>query len=163
MRARAATLCAMTTIRAQRSTRIDAPAAIVYEILADYRERHPALLPPAFSNVIVESGGVGAGTVIRFDVKIGGITRAVRAKVTEPEPGRVLAETDFERGAVTSFTVEPRGERACEVTIATEWTASGLRALVERWMAPPKLEALYAEELANLRRAAESAVRAQRT
>jgi hypothetical protein len=144
----------MTTIRAQDSLHIDAPAAIVYAILADYRDRHPRLLPPAFSNVVVESGGTGAGTVVRFDVKIGGVTRTVRAAVTEPEPGRVLAETDLDRGAVTTFTIEPRGDRACDVTIVTEWTATGLRAMVERFLAPPKLQKLYREELENLRKAA---------
>lgn len=146
----------MTTIRAERSLYIDAPAASVYEILADYRQRHPGILPPAFSNVVVEAGGIGAGTIVRFDVKIGGTKRTVRAAVTEPQPGRVLVETDMDRGAVTTFEIDPRGQRACEVTILTEWTASGLRAVMERWMAPPKLQALYAEELANLRKVAES-------
>jgi hypothetical protein len=147
----------MTTIRAERSLYIDAPAASVYEILADYRERHPGILPPAFSNVKVEAGGVGAGTIVRFDVKIGGTKRTVRAAITEPQPGRVLVETDLDRGGVTTFEIDPRGQQACEVTILTEWQTPGLRGVVERWVAPPKLQALYREELRNLQQAAVTA------
>ena len=52
----------MRTIRVTGIARIDAPAAKVYGILADYHVGHPSILPPAFRNLIVEEGGVGAGT-----------------------------------------------------------------------------------------------------
>lgn len=44
-------------------------------------------------------------------------------EVSEPLPGRILAETDRASGAVTTFTVTPQdnGARA-HVEIATEWS-----------------------------------------
>jgi hypothetical protein len=142
----------MPRIRATASAVIDAPPAAVYAILADYRNGHPRILPEQyFSNLEVERGGVGAGTVIRFQVRTLGITRRFRGEVTEPEPGRVLVESYPETGEVTSFTVEPvdGGGRAA-VTITTAWVAPGLGGLVQRVLAPPILRRIYAEELRNL-------------
>ncbi len=49
------------------SALIDAPAAKVYGIIADYREGHPSILPkPFFGSIQIERGGTGAGTVISF-------------------------------------------------------------------------------------------------
>jgi hypothetical protein len=80
----------------------------VYAILADYRNGRPRILPERyFSNLEVERGRVGAGTVIRFQVRTLGITRSFRGEVTEPKPGRVLVESYPQTGEVTSFTVEP--------------------------------------------------------
>ena len=76
---------------------VDAPADRVYLYLADMRDHHPRFLPPAFSDFQVESGGVGAGTVTRFKITAGGRTRDYRMKVAEPEPGRVLTESDAPR------------------------------------------------------------------
>jgi hypothetical protein len=77
----------MRTIRATGTARIDAPATAVYGIIADYHVGHPSILPGAFQNLVVEEGGVGAGTRIRFEVKIGGQLRKLRAVITEPDPG----------------------------------------------------------------------------
>ncbi len=84
---------------------VHAPADVVYGYLADMREHHPKFLPPAFSGFEVESGGVGAGTVIRFNLAAGGRTRQFRSEIAEPEPGRVLTESDTNSSAVTTFTV----------------------------------------------------------
>ena len=51
-------------------------------------------------------GGVGAGTEIRFQLKAGGRTLQYHGHVTEPEPGRVLRETDTESDLVSTFTVD---------------------------------------------------------
>ena len=84
----------MPTITAQHEERIDAPAAKVYGILADYRVGHPSILPEQyFGPLVVEAGGEGEGTVIRFTMKAMGKEHTVRARITEPEPGRVLHET----------------------------------------------------------------------
>jgi hypothetical protein len=144
----------MRTIRAMGIARIDAPAAKVYGIIADYHVGHPSILPPAFRTLVVESGGVGAGTRIRVEMKIGGRVRTLRAAITEPDPGRVLVESDLDRGGVTTFTVTPLGEAACQVHILTEWTSSGLRGWVESFLAPRMLEPLFREELAILQRVA---------
>jgi hypothetical protein len=91
---------------------VAAPAEAVYALLADYRHGHPSILPPAFSNLTVLRGGTGAGTEIRFAMTLGGRKQLVEASVGEPEPGRVLTETYPDRGAVTSFTVDPLGNQS---------------------------------------------------
>ena len=41
----------------------------VYAAIADYDNGHPHIVPKEFSNMVVEKGGVGAGTVIRFQMR----------------------------------------------------------------------------------------------
>ena len=114
------------------------------------RDHHPRFLPPAFSGFQVESGGVGAGTIMRFTMTAGGRTREYRMKVDEPEPGRVLTESDLNSSAVTAFTVSPQGG-ASLVRISTAWDgASGVGGLFERMFAPRVLRAIYADELKRL-------------
>jgi hypothetical protein len=114
------------------------------------REHHPHFLPPAFSDFQVESGGVGAGTVTRFKMTAGGRTREYRTTVAEPEPGRVLTESDMNSSAVTTFTVTPRGAVSL-VRISTAWDgAGGIGGFFERMFAPRALGAIYADELKRL-------------
>jgi hypothetical protein len=125
---------------------VDAPAEAVYGYLADMREHHPRFLPPAFSDFRVESGGVGAGTITRFKMTAGGRTREYRMKIAEPEPGRVLTESDMNSSAVTTFTVTSSGD-ASHVQISSAWDgASG----VGGFFAPRVLRAIYADELQRL-------------
>lgn len=85
----------MTQIHAQAAAAMDAPAEIVYNILADYQVGHPAILPePYFTGLSVEQGGRGAGTVIITRMKVMGAERTFRMAVTEPQPGCVLVESD---------------------------------------------------------------------
>jgi Polyketide cyclase / dehydrase and lipid transport len=129
---------------------VDAPADTVYRYIADMREHHPHFLPPAFSDFQVESGGVGAGTVTRFKLTAGGRTREYRTKVAEPEPGRVLTESDTGSSSVTTFTVSPQGP-ASLVRISTTWDgAGGIGGLFERTFAPRVLRAIYTDELKRL-------------
>jgi carbon monoxide dehydrogenase subunit G len=129
---------------------VDAPAETVYRYLADMREHHPRFLPPAFSDFQVESGGVGAGTITHFKLTAGGRTREFRTKVEEPEPGRVLTESDTGSSSVTTFTVSPQGA-ASLVRISTTWDgAGGIGGLFERMFAPRVLRAIYADELSRL-------------
>lgn len=144
----------MPMIRVAAIARVEAPADVTYSILADYHVGHPSILPPTFRNLVVESGGVGAGTRIRFEMKMGWKTRQLQAVITEPEPGRVLVESYPETGAVTTFTVTPLGEDLCQVQISSEWTAGWLKALIEGQMAKWLIEPLYREELDILRRVA---------
>lgn len=130
---------------------IGAPAEQVYGYLADYREHHPRILPAAFSEFRVEGGGVGAGTVFSMNLTAGGRTRAARAVVAEPEPGRVLTETITSAGMVTTFTVLPEGDGS-RVRIDTVWQSRGLRGVVERLLVPRLLTPIYTEELALLDR-----------
>ena len=143
----------MPRFRVESTARIDAPAERVYAIIADYREAHPRILPQHyFRNLRVEQGGVGAGTVIRFQVCVFGTTRTARAVISEPSPGRVLVESDIDRNLVTTFTVAPIADGSgCLVTIATELPVrGGVRGMVERQLTTKLLRKVYAEELALL-------------
>ena len=102
---------------------IDAPAETVYGYLANLEE-HRRFLPPAFSDFEVEGGGVGAGSVVRFKVSAGGRERAYRMTVAEPEPGRVITESDSNSSLVTTFTVTPQGPTS-RVHILTSWDGAG--------------------------------------
>jgi hypothetical protein len=122
----------------------------VYRYIADMRDHHPRFLPPAFSDYTVESGGVGAGTVVRYKMTAGGRTREYRTQIAEPEPGRVLTESDTNSSAVTTFTVAPQGESSL-VRISTAWDgASGIGGVFERMFAPRVLRGIYADELKRL-------------
>ena len=98
----------MGLIRLQASAVMHAPAATVYEVLSDYQQGHPAILPRKyFIDLTVAEGGRGAGTVFLVKTKVMGQERTSRMTVAEPDPGRVLLETDPEAGVTTTFTVDP--------------------------------------------------------
>jgi hypothetical protein len=141
----------MAVIRIEAEGPVAAPAERVYAILSDYKQHHPRILPPAFSDLVVEQGGVGAGTVIRFKMKVGGQTRESRQQVAEPQPGRVLTEAEPERRLLTKFTVTPEGETS-RVRIETQWQRGGIGGLFEKMVAPRLLRPIYADELARLDR-----------
>jgi hypothetical protein len=143
----------MPEIHTSLSAVIDAPPRVVYRILADYRDGHPRILPRKyFGDLVVEEGGVGEGTRIRFEMRSLGGVRTFRAAITEPEPGRVLVETGVDSGIVTTFTVEraPSGGGGTRITIDTRYHRSGLRGWVERLFAPPFLRTVYRAEVALL-------------
>lgn len=140
----------MSTIRTQASHEIDARPEAVYNVLADYRTGHPAILPkPEFGDLVVEAGGRGAGTIVRFTMNVLGTRRTFRQTISEPQPGRVLVEQDDAGEVVTTFTVEPLdGGKRSRVTITTETRASpGLRGAMERLISPRVLGGLYRREL----------------
>jgi hypothetical protein len=140
----------MATILVSAERTVDAPADAVYGYIADMREHHPRFLPPAFSDFDVESGGVGAGTITRFAVTAGGRTRQYRMKVAEPEPGRVLTESDTGSSLVTKTTVTPQGRKSL-VQICTSWDgAGGIGGFFERLFAPRVMRGIYTDELARL-------------
>ena len=131
---------------------VGAPADEVYGYIADYREHHHRFLPPAFTDFVVEEGGRGAGTVVRFRLTVGGRGREYRAVVAEPEPGRVLTEADAGTGSTTTFTVTPAGGES-RVRVETTWPgAGGLAGVMERVLARRLLGRLYADELERLDR-----------
>ena len=86
----------MTNTQISVSQQISAPAKRIYQIIADYHQGHPEILPkPYFESMIVEKGGFGTGTRVRFQMRVMSRPQEFRAEVTEPEPGRVLVETDL--------------------------------------------------------------------
>jgi len=146
-------------VRVEAEALIAAPPEVVYGVVADYRNGHQRIVPKQyFPELIVERGGVGAGTVIRFKMRLLGATREMRAEVTEPDPGRVLVETDLDGGTRSTFTVSPRDDgRASHVTIVTELPGRGLKGWMEAMVARSLLRKIYAEELDNLARVATEA------
>jgi hypothetical protein len=139
------------------STIIAAPAERVYAILADYRVGHPGILPqPPFHSYEVETGGQGAGTIIRFKMTAMGRTESFRGVVTEPDPGRVLVETYVDTRTVTKFTVEPQGDGThCRVTFATDMeTRGGFAGVLQRFFISRFLRKTYRREMMNLAAAA---------
>ena len=133
---------------------VHAPAAGVYEIIADYRTQHPRILPkPYFLSLDVEEGGFGAGTIVNFKMRLLGKTQSFRSLITEPEPGKTLLETDLSSGVVTRFDVLPleNGEQT-QVTITTELrNRGGVESLVAKLL----LQKIYHQELELLAKLAE--------
>jgi hypothetical protein len=129
----------------------------VYSLISNYNDGHQRILPKQFSNLTVEQGGVGAGTVIRFQMSMFGKKQTFRAAITEPEPGRILVETNLDsNGAVTTFTVNPGHAPAdSNVTISTELPVrSGFLGRIERTLSTLLLRPMYVQELQNLARVA---------
>jgi hypothetical protein len=144
------------------SRRIEALPATIYSLIADYHDGHRRIVPPkAFKWLAVDQGGIGAGTEIRFAMRVLGSMRTARGVVSEPQPGRVLVETYPESGDITTFTVEPTHDAgASSVTITTDLhVADGLSGRLQGFMAERVLRPLYLEELQRLADLAEGRVK----
>ena len=132
---------------------IAAPAARLHAIVADYHVGHPSILPrPPFGALVVEEGGVGHGTVIRFELTLFGRQHTTRARITEPEPGRQLDESDLAGHFVTSYLFEPLAPAATRLTLRTvaRTRAGGIAGWIERLLTPRVLKPIYRRELAQL-------------
>ena len=143
----------MSLIEAQVSAVITAPADEVYAVFADYVDAHQHILPrPYFSDMIIEEGGQGAGTIFRTSVTVMGITNEFRMTVSEPVAGRSLRETDIASGLTTTFELEPVADgRHTQVTIGTRWQSKpGVAGLIERLTTPPIMRSIYRKEFRNL-------------
>jgi hypothetical protein len=81
-----------------------------------------------------------------------GVRREDHLAVTEPEPGRVLQETDLAAGLTTKFKIDPLdGGRRSRVTITTISQASpGFRGVLEKLLNPPIIRRIYNQELKQL-------------
>ena len=129
----------------------------VYSLLANYRDGHARILPRQFSNLVVEQGGVGGGTVIRFQMTLLGKKQNYHATVTDPKPGCLLIETYSDpEGTITTFAVDAGTAPAdSKVTIATEMPVrSGILGSIEKVFATLLLRPIYRRELENLARVA---------
>ena len=128
---------------------IDAPAEVIYHLIADYRVHHrpEGFLPPAFSDQEILRGGVGAGTELRYTLTAGNRPRVVTSLISEPEPGRRLVETA--PGIETTVTVEPAagGTRVRFDTVLEE---SGVQGWLTRLFAARLIAPIYKDELDRL-------------
>jgi Polyketide cyclase / dehydrase and lipid transport len=137
------------------SAHMHAPAALIYSIIADYHNGHPQILPkPPFIALRVEHGGIGAGTIITFQMRLFGKHQSFRAAVTEPQPSQVLVETNLDDGgAVTTFRVAPVAQgQHTDVTITTEGRTAlgGVLGTLEKLLTTMFLRRTYMRELALL-------------
>ena len=132
---------------------ISSPAQRIYDLIADYRNGHPRILPkPYFVSLSVEQGGYGAGTVINFQMQLMGRIQLFHSTITEPDPGHILVETDMNTGAVTTFSVEPRLEgQQTFVTITTITNVpDGIVGKIQGWLTSQLLRPIYLKELDQL-------------
>ena len=131
---------------------VRAPSDLVYQLIADHREHHPRFLPSNFSEFEIEQGGVGAGTITTFTFSSVGRSRRFRMRVSEPEPGRVMTESDTISSLVTTWTLTPERD-ATRVQIESRWEgATGMAGFFERLFAPRGLRRVYNDELRRLER-----------
>ena len=141
----------MGHVHARAEKLIEAQSTAVYEVLADYRTHHPRIMPPGhFSNLEVESGGVGDGTVFHITARVAGKRQRLHMRVAEPDPGRVLTETNLDTGVVTEFQVSGNGSDRTLVRMSSEWEARGLKGWMDRLLAPRLMNRLFAEQLEQL-------------
>lgn len=130
---------------------ISAPVRSVYDLIADYRNGHPRILPkPYFVSLHVEEGGYGAGTVINFQMQLMGRVQSFHSMITEP--GQTLVETDMNTGAVNTFTVDPRsdGQEAFVMIRTTTNVPDGIPGKIQGWLTTWLLRPLYEKELGQL-------------
>jgi hypothetical protein len=139
----------MGTVRATSERNMPAPRERVWAVLRDYGKR-PDILTDEFQDFSVESGGEGAGTVVRYRLNAGRRERAYRMEVEEPEPGSVLRERDTESSLVTTWSLS--GDDALtRVELASEWEgAGGIGGFFERTFAPGALSRIYDRVLERL-------------
>jgi len=141
------------TFQVEESAVINARPEALHAIVADYRVGHPAILPkPEFTGLTVETGGFGAGTVVWAVSKIWGREYRFHQRVSEPEPGRVLKETDIDTGQYTTFTFEPvSGGSQTRVTISSVFPARpGIAGWLEKIIQSRIAHRLYQKELRNI-------------
>jgi hypothetical protein len=148
-----------TVFRVVASRAIGVAAPVAYRLIADYQGGHQRILPDKyFGNLRATKGGYGDGTEIAFEMYPFGMKRAAqqaRARVTEPEPGRVLVETDLDRGFVTTFTVDPTGPNSARVEFVTTVPSKrGILGAIERVVTTRFLSTVYDAELEQLDRVA---------
>ncbi len=141
----------MGQISVKASAILNARSEAVYATIADYHQGHPRILPKAFSDLQVEQGGYGEGTIIRFKMKVLGIEQAFHHRVSEPEPGHILVEQDISsaQNVITTFVVTPlENDQKSHVEISTTMNASpGLAGAVEHIVVPMINPRLYRKEL----------------
>jgi hypothetical protein len=130
---------------------LEASSTEVYATIADYRQRHPNILPKELYDLQVEQGGYGAGTIFRFKMRMLGMVQSFYQRVSEPEPGRVLVEQDIDspQQVTTTFRVTPleQGQKS-HVEISTTMRSSpGVQGLIERILVPMINTRIYQKEL----------------
>ncbi|MFD7537029.1 SRPBCC family protein [Streptomyces sp. NPDC059819] len=141
----------MAQVEATTERIVAADPETVFDMLADYKDGRPKLLPEHFSEYEVREGGDGEGTLVHW--KLQATSKRVRdclLEVTEPTDGQ-LVERDRNSSMVTTWTVTPAGEGRSKVVVSTVWNgAGGIGGFFERTFAPKGLGRIYDAILAKL-------------
>lgn len=134
-------------IIAQASATINAPAAHVYNLLAN-PQLHATFQDKPFYDFQVENDVKGAGAIVSFKIDFAGGAIAFRMAVTEPKPGQTLVWTDTnDSGLVTTYTVTDQGDH-CLVEISSQWTGQdGVMGTMEKMISPLRMKSVYKKEL----------------
>jgi hypothetical protein len=123
----------------------------VFDLLSDYVDGRPRVQPEAFADWAVEEGGIGEGTVVTYTLHAAKRQRPYRLEVSEPEPGRVLAEDDTTSTFAQTWTVEPVATGGTRVAVACSWQgAGGVGGIFEGIFAPKGVTRLYEQILAGV-------------
>jgi hypothetical protein len=132
----------MATVTSTSETTTTADPATVLAALADYQEVRPAILGDRFTGYAVQSGGVGAGTVVGWQLHATEKrVRDVLADVTTTDAS--VTETDRNSSLVTTYAVSPAGSGS-QVVVTTSWDgAGGIGGFFERTFAPKGLARIY--------------------
>ena len=141
----------MSQVVATTERELSAPPDRVRTALADYAGTRPRLLPEQFSDYRVESGGTGAGTVVRW--RFAATSKRVRDQVVDvstPDDTTVV-ETDRNSSMVTRWTVQPAAAGRSRVSVRTTWNgAGGIGGFFERTFAPKGLQRVHGSMLDRL-------------
>lgn len=133
----------MNQVHAFAERVLPVPVARARAAVADYRGVRARIAAPRLRGYEVLSGGVGAGTVLRWTQGFGR-ARDCLVEVSAPRPG-TLVEADRRSTQVLTWTVDGSDELASVRVVVTWEGGHGLRGLVERVVAPvPAREALEA-------------------
>ena len=131
---------------------INASAADVYSVLADYNHGHPHIMPKEFCDglEVKKGSGVGEKTRIEAHFNIYGQRDTLIMDVSEPEPGRVLQEIDTKAINITRFIVDPIDQATSRVTIQTKvmkQTGVPPGPFLDMWLKRMVLKKIFTAEL----------------
>ncbi|APU13885.1 MULTISPECIES: SRPBCC family protein [Actinoalloteichus] len=145
----------MAEVKVTVEREFDDEVSRIRELIADYQETRPAVLPPPFSEYEVLAGGTGAGTRVRW--KLQATKSRIRDCVLDVDQSAEgdLIERDANSSMVTTWTVRPGVAGRSRVAVTNTWQgAAGVGGFFERTFAPMGLRRIYGELLDNLARRA---------
>jgi uncharacterized membrane protein len=142
----------MSRIYVQSEYVIPATPEEVYASLIDFQNARPSILTDNFVDYTVEQGGMGEGTVIRYQLQAAGRKRDYRMHIAETLKGEVLTERDSNSSLLTMWTLTPVNDgQQTHVQLVTEWEGgSGVGGFFERTFAPLGLRRIYNKMLGSL-------------
>lgn len=139
---------------------VSAPPRRVFELLSDYEQARPTLLPAQYyTDYRLVQGGHGRGTVARWVLHFTK-TRFREIEVVVDTPQLSVVETDNNSTLLTRYTVEQtEGQEPAQsrITAQTSWRgAENFMRYLERLLAPSMMRKIHAAFLANVKKRCET-------